>query len=241
MHLPEKDKATGAAVVIAPGGGFRVLAFDHEGGKIAKWLSDRGIAAFVLKYRTLPISNTPVPEKNKQQPAAKPMKELEIRNANANPAPDNPELNKILKMAIADAQQALLLVRKNSAHWNIDPERVGIMGFSAGGGVAVGTVLAEKSRAYPNFIVSVYGPSLMDVVLPEHTPPLFIAVGSTHFNVTNGCLALFSAWKAAGKPAEIHIYDQVGSPFGMSKQNLPVDDWNERLLDWMVARKFTSR
>ena len=144
-------------------------------------------------------------------------------------------------MATADAQQALRLARRNAVAWRIDPARVGIMGFSAGGGVAVGTALAERSDASPDFLVAVYGPSLQDVDVPPQAPPLFIAVGSTHFNVTNGCLALFAAWKAAGKPAEIHVYDQVSAGFGVASRGLPVDSWTERLFDWMVARKLTTR
>ena len=140
-------------------------------------------------------------------------------------------------MGIADAQQALRLARRNATAWRIDPARVGIMGFSAGGGIAVGTALAERSDASPDFLVSLYGPSLHDVNVPAHAPPLFIAVGSSHFNVTNGCLALFAAWKGAGKPAEIHIYDQVSAGFGMTKRGLPVDSWNDRLLEWLIARK----
>ncbi len=89
---------------------------------------------------------------------------------------------------------------------------------------------AERSDASPDFLVSLYGPSLQDVNVPAHAPPLFIAVGSTHFNVTNGCLALFAAWKAAGKPAEIHVYDRVSAGFGMTKRGLPVDSWTDRLL-----------
>jgi acetyl esterase/lipase len=114
------------------------------------------------------------------------------------------------------------------------------MGFSAGGGVAVGVALAEKSDASPDFLVSLYGPSLMDVNVPSHAPPLFIAVGSTHFNVTNGCLALFAAWKSAGKSAEIHVYDGVSAGFGMSKRGLPVDTWTDRLHEWLIARKITT-
>ena len=167
--------------------------------------------------------------------------ELDIKKANANPAPDDAALTEVLQMGVADAQQALRLARRNAAVWRIDPARIGIMGFSAGGGVAVGTALAERSDASPDFLVSVYGPSLQDVDVPAHAPPLFIGVGSTHFNVTNGCLALFAAWKAAGKPAEIHVYDQVSGGFGMSARGLPVDSWNERLLDWLVARKLTRR
>jgi acetyl esterase/lipase len=197
--------------------------------------------ALVLKYRTLQM----MPANGRGRGAlpglagagAEPRKELQIRNGNANPEPDDPMLREVLHMGIADAQQALRLARRNAAAWRIDPARVGIMGFSAGGGIAVGTSLAERSDGSPDFLVSLYGPSLQDVTVPAHAPPLFIAVGSSHFNVTNGCLALFAAWKQAGKPAEIHVYDQVTAGFGMSKRGLPVDSWNDRLLEWLVARK----
>ncbi len=172
--------------------------------------------------------------------AAGTRQEMGIRNANANPEPDDPALAEVLRMGIADAQQALRLVRRNAESWRVDSKRVGIMGFSAGGGVAVGTALAPQSDASPDFLISLYGPSLMNVNVPAHAPPLFIAIGSTHFNVTNGCLALFAAWKAAGKPAEIHVYDGVSAGFGMSKRGLPVDTWTDRLYEWLVARKITA-
>jgi hypothetical protein len=242
VYLPDADVATGTAVVIAPGGALRALAFDNEGVKVAEWLNSKGIAGFVLKYRTLQqdpdAPRGPIPGLPARGSA--PREELVIRNANANPAPDNEALTEVLDFAIADAEQALRLVRARADDWGVDPSRVGIMGFSAGGGVAVGTALAEKSDASPDFLVSLYGPSLMDVFPPEHAPPLFIAVGSTHFNVTNGCLALFGAWKAAGKPAEIHVYDGVSAGFGMTKRGLPVDGWTDRLYEWMLARQLTS-
>jgi acetyl esterase/lipase len=245
VFLPDAARATGAAIVIAPGGALRALGFDNEGVKAAEWLNSKGIAAFVLKYRTLQAG--PAGPAGTRGRGAAPVaaagtrQELQIRNANANPEPDDPALAEVLRMAIADAQQALKLVRRNAESWHVDSKRVGIMGFSAGGGVAVGTALAEPSDASPNFLISLYGPSLMDVNVPVHAPPLFIAVGSTHFNVTNGCLALFAAWKAAGKPAEIHVYDGVGAGFGMSKRGLPVDTWTDRLHDWLVAQKITTR
>jgi len=232
VFLPSPTAATGAAVVVAPGGALRALAWDSEGIKVAQWLNSKGIAALVLKYRTLQSSAA-----GARGRGGLPQVEIEIRNANANPEPGDAALAEVLRMGIADAQQALRLARRNAAEWRIDPARVGIMGFSAGGGIAVGTVLAERSEASPDFLVSVYGPALQDVVVPAHAPPLFIAVGSTHFNVTNGCLALFAAWKAAGKPAEIHVYDQVSAGFGMSTRGLPVDTWNVRLYEWMLARK----
>ena len=241
VFLPPPASATGTAIVIAPGGALRVLGWDNEGVKAAQWLNSKGIAALVLKYRTLQAM--PGGRGRGAAPsgiggaAAGPRKELEIRNGNANPEPDDPGLREVLQMGIADAQQALRLARRNATAWRIDPARVGIMGFSAGGGIAVGTALAERTDASPDFLVSLYGPSLQDVNVPAHAPPLFIAVGSSHFNVTNGCLALFAAWKAAGKPAEIHVYDQVSAGFGMTKRGLPVDAWSDRLLEWLVARK----
>jgi dienelactone hydrolase len=246
VFLPPPASATGTAVVVAPGGALRLLGWDNEGVKVAEWLNARGIAALVLKYRTL---QTPAgsgrgrgapagpPAPGRGGAVAPPRVEMEIRNGNANPEPDDRGLKEVLQMGIADAQQALRLARRNAATWRIDPARVGIMGFSAGGGIAVGTALAEKSDASPDFLISLYGPSLQDVIVPAHAPPLFIAVGATHFNVTNGCLALFAAWKAAGKPAEIHVYDQVSAGFGMTKRGLPVDTWNDRLFEWMGARK----
>jgi dienelactone hydrolase len=246
VFLPPAAAATGAAIVVAPGGALRLLGWDNEGVKVARWLNERGIAALVLKYRTLQVAAATAGRggggpAGGPGAAPAPRQELEIRRANANPAPDDAALTEVLRLAILDAQQALRLARRNATTWRIDPARVGIMGFSAGGGVAVGTALAEQSDTSPDFVVSLYGPSLQDVDVPAHAAPLFIAVGATHFNVTNGCLALFAAWKAAGKPAEIHVYDQVSAGFGMSSRGLPVDSWTERLYDWMMARTIVAR
>jgi poly(3-hydroxybutyrate) depolymerase len=242
VFLPTAERATGTAVVVAPGGALRLLGWDNEGVRVAHWLNSNGIAALVLKYRTLQTMSASGRGRGAPPPGlavagGAPRKELEIRNGNANPEPDDPALREVLHMGIADAQQALRLARRNAAAWRIDPARIGIMGFSAGGGIAVGTSLAKRSDASPDFLVSLYGPSLQDVNVPAHAPPLFVAVGSSHFNVTNGCLALFAAWKAAGKPAEIHVYDQISAGFGMTKRGLPVDSWNDRLLEWLTARK----
>jgi acetyl esterase/lipase len=230
-----------------------VLGIDGNGTHVARWLNARGIAAFVLKYRTLQQADggggsrasgagprAGGPPGGAAPRAGGPRQEIEIRNANANPAPDDAALSEVLRMAVADAQEAFKLIRRNAAQWGVDPARVGIMGFSAGGGVAVGAALGPKSDAYPDFLMSIYGPALQDVHVPDYGPALFIAVGSTHFNVTNGCIALFQVWKAAGKPAEMHVYDGVSGGFGVSDQGRPVDGWIDRAYEWLVARKLTE-
>ena len=119
VFLPDPANATGAAIVIAPGGALRLLAFDNEGVRVADWLNSKGIAAFVLKYRTLQASPAGGPGRGglpvgARGGAAGPRQELEIRNANANPEPENAALAEVLRMGVADAQQALKLVRRNS-------------------------------------------------------------------------------------------------------------------------------
>lgn len=252
VYAADPAKATGVAVIVCPGGAFRYLSW-AEGTRAAEWLNAKGITAFVLKYRTLQGVQAPAPQlpagampaggppSGNAAPAApgpgRPgAKEIEIRNANANPDPTNEPLNTVIRMSIADAQTAMRMIRARASEWRIDPNRLGIMGFSAGGGTAVGTALADKGDAYPNFVVSVYGPSQMDVVVPPHAAPLFIAVGTFHPNVASGCLALFAAWKAAGKPVELHAYDGVNGPFGVNRTGLPVDAWLDRFYEWLGAK-----
>lgn len=240
VFLPDPAIATGTAIVIAPGGALRVLGYD-DAVDVARWLNTKGIAGFVLKYRTLQEDAAAGPPRGFAAPgSAAPRQEIDMPKANANPAPDDAALTEVLHMAVADAQEALRVVRARADKWQVDATRVGIMGFSAGGGVAIGTALAEPGSAYPDFLVSLYGPSLMDVEVPAHAPPLFIAVGATHFNVTKGSLLLFDVWRQAGKPAELHVYDQVSGGFGMQPRGLPVDEWYERLYEWLLARALTS-
>ncbi|GAB1268291.1 alpha/beta hydrolase [Aurantivibrio infirmus] len=225
VYLPDPSIANGVAVIVSPGGGFRILSM-NEGIDTARWLTERGFTAFVLKYRLLKADGPP------QMPALSELK-LEFKNANANPDPDNTKLNEVIRLATLDGQQAIRMVRENAEKWNIDPEKIGIMGFSAGGGVAVGSALLGDTAAYPNFVVSLYGPSMVDVVVPENAAPLFIAVAANHKPVSEGCIALYSVWNAAGKSAELHIYSQGGGPFGIKPRGLPSDTWAERFVEWI--------
>ena len=252
-YLPDAAKANGAAIILCPGGAMRMLGF-AEPERTAEWLNPKGIAAFILKYRVVPNTSAkakgappagPLPSGGSAKRTGMPMgmgnelsfREILNRQGNANPAPDNQEHLKVIRMAIADGQQAIRVLRRDATKYNIDPNRIGILGFSAGGGVAVGTAVTESPDAYPDFVATIYGPSLVDVSVPPQGAPLFIAVMDGHFNVTNGCAALFTLWKEAGRPVEIHVYDHADGP----ASGMPVASWTDRLYDWLLARKLVTK
>ena len=166
---------------------------------------------------------------------------LSLKYANANPAPDNHELNNVIRLATSDGQQAIRLVRHNAEKWHIDSSKIGIMGFSAGGGVAVGTAFLDDPEGYPDFVVSLYGPSMVDVHVPANAPPLFIAVAANHKPVSMGCVALHSVWNDAGKSAELHVFSKGTGPFGIRSQGLPSDTWPSLFLDWIKGEGLISR
>ena len=224
VYLPEASKATGAAFVVCPGGGMRFLSWERDGTQVAEWLNHRGIAAFLLKYRTLPMDASP--------PRALPLATLgEIKNGNANPEAGNEALNAVIRMAIVDAGQALRIVRSRAVEWHVDPKKVGIMGFSAGSGVSIGAALGEKGEAYPDLLVALHGPSLIDVAVPSYAAPAFIAVGQGHPNVLHGSMALFTLWRSANRPAELHVYDAPIETAGES------DCWRS-LEAWLQGKAF---
>jgi hypothetical protein len=252
-YLPDAAKANGVAIILCPGGAMRMLGF-AEPERTAEWLNSRGIAAFILKYRVVPSTSSgtggmrPKGPPQTGTPAGKmPMgmgmgmelsfREILNRNGNANPAPDNEEHLKVIQMAIADGQQAIRVLRRDAAKYNIDPKRIGILGYSAGGGVAIGTAVTESPDGYPDFVATIYGPSLVDVTVPQQGAPLFIAVMDGHFNVTNGCAVLFALWKEAGRPVEIHVYDHGDGP----GSGMPVATWTDRLYDWLLTRKLVTQ
>jgi hypothetical protein len=234
VYLPDPAKTNGAAVILCPGGAMRMLGF-AETERAAEWLNSNGIAAFILKYRVVPdtpSAGPPRPDFHRMGNELS-FKEILNRHGNANPAPDDPMQLKVIAMAISDGQQAIRVLRRDAAKYHIDPKRIGILGFSAGGGVAIGTAVMESSDAYPDFVATIYGPSLVDVSVPKLGAPLFIAVMDGHFNVTNGCMALYALWKEAGRPVEIHVYDHAYGP----ALGMPVASWTDRLYDWLRARK----
>jgi acetyl esterase/lipase len=230
--LPERAKSNGTAVIVCPGGGFRFHSWDSEGVEVAKWLCDRGVSAFVLKYRLVNTGATPdefqthldilFGRKTTRTDALDPAVREKIQA----------DLRMIPGLASADGRQAVMLVRKRAAEWGIAPDRVGILGFSAGAAVTMGVVMEHTAEGRPDFAAPIYGGGTGGAAVPQDAMPLFILVASDD-GASAGSLKLYSEWKTAGKPVELHIYAKGGHGFGMNKRGLPVDTWIERFGDWL--------
>lgn len=220
LFLPKPSKATGVGVIVCPGGGHHLLAIDHEGYDVAAWLNERGIAAMVLKYRvieTSPAHETFMRERD----------DMRARLERLMPAH--------WPLALADGQEALRLARKHAFEWGLRPDRIGMMGFSAGAHLTVGVTLSGLTvQDRPDFIAPIYGALWgEDPKVPPDAPPLFTALASDDPIAVAPCLAIYQAWHAAGRPAEMHLYGKGQHGFGMVKQGLPVDGWIERFHEWL--------
>lgn len=234
VHLPPADRANGAAVVLLPGGGLRVLGMGRGTDAEVQAFLDHGVAVAVLEYRTMQVDPAglarPATGAGATPPPPVRFAKMVIRNANANPAPDNAALAEVQRLAVEDGREALRLLHRRAADWRLDPARIGMIGTSAGGGVMIGALLAGgEAEALPDFLISIFGPALQDVVPPADAPPLFIATEADHGPVTDGLLALFSLWKDNGHKAELHIYE-------VPNFTMTVDLWGPRLFSWMAER-----
>lgn len=223
VFLPPKEKATGAAVVIAPGGGHRELWVKHEGENVAEWLRDRGVAGIVLRYRLARETGSPY---------------------------------KIAEHAVQDGQRAVRLVRSKAAEWNINPDRVGMMGFSAGGElVAMVCNKAEPGRAdapdpvdrqsaKPAFQALIYsGPlGIRGQAVTKELPPTFIVVGDAD-NAATWLVDHFAALRKAGVSSELHVYAKAPHGFGYRPNRItrPADTWPERFLEFLGAEGMLKR
>jgi acetyl esterase/lipase len=221
--LPEPAKATGAAVIVAPGGGFRTLSMQNEGWDVARALADRGIAAFVLKYR---LNQTPASLEEFSRPAPpRPRASFSERMATLGPQ-------------IADARAAFALVRARSGEWKVDPKRIGMVGFSAGAMLTMATTLSGGD-AKPAFIGDIYGP-LEAVTVPAEAPPLFAALAADDPLFAGRGLGLIESWAAAKRPVEFHLYGQGGHGFGMYPKETTSTGWFDAFYKWIVMNGFTK-
>jgi endo-1,4-beta-xylanase len=213
-YIPAKNENR-VALIIAPGGGHQDLWMDHEGYNPAHYFRDKGIAAFILKYRL-------------------------ARDTNSTYTIDKEE--------VADIQRAIRLVRSRAKEWNIDTSKIGVMGFSAGGEVAALSAMrfdagdksakdaVDRQSSYPNFQALVYPGGTKRIEPVKNSPPLFIIGGFKDVpNIAEGMAQIYLKYKAAGLPAELHIYSNVGHGFGIKKDNVgAVVRWPERFLEWLT-------
>ncbi len=215
VYLPPPGARTGAAVVIAPGGGHRELWTDHEGHNVAKWLSEHGVAGFVLKYRL---------------------------------AREKDSTYTIEGSALADTQQALRVVKQRASSWGLNPDRIGVMGFSAGGELAALAAVREAPvehgvSARPAFQALIYPAIPKDMALNKSMPPAFLACGENdRQNIAQGLPELYLAMKKAGMSAELHVYAKVGHGFGMRPTSTgPVQQWVQRFHEWLGVQGFLAK
>jgi acetyl esterase/lipase len=229
IYSPAKEKNTGTAVIVAPGGGYSILAIEHEGSQVCEWLNTLGVTGVLLKYR--------VPKRPMQ-------------------SPEN-------LAALQDAQRAISLVRSKHTELGIDPAKVGMLGFSAGGNLTACASLADKryyepvdkadetSSYKPNFALLIYPAYMLDekgalkaeYQVRKDSPPMFFAHstddgGSGKNNATSseGSVALYLALKKNNVPAEMHLYATGGHGYGMNKSAQPCATWPDRAADWMKSR-----
>lgn len=225
-YLPDPQEANGIAMIICPGGAFHGLAIYHEGHDVARWLQARGVAAFVLKYRTV---RTP----DSAEVYAEQMKGLRALPFEESEKHLEAATRTIKPIAIADGLQAIRLVRERAQEFGIEPQRIGIMGFSAGGYVAAYAALHDEPSSRPDFAAVIYGAVIKNVIVPRDAPPLFMALTTSDEVAVEPSLELYTAWRRCGYPVEMHIYAAGNHGFGMNKTGLPVDGWIDRFWDWL--------
>lgn len=239
VFVPAPGTANGSAVIVCPGGGFLFLSWQSEGTDVARWLAQHGVTAFVLKYR---LHDSGATDEEYQQNVTALFARL---GRGASAARQSPALivgapadaQDILPFDVADGLQAMKVVRQRAAEWHISPNRIGIIGFSAGAMLATGVLTSYAGDSRPDFAASIYGNTVDSAKIPADAPPLFILCASDDPLVPPASSAnLYSIWKAAGHSAELHIYSKGGHGFGMHKQGLPIDHWIDRYGDWLDAQ-----
>jgi acetyl esterase/lipase len=219
IHQPDPGKSVNSAVIICPGGGFHALAIDAEGHDVARALTAKGMTCFVLKYRLV--------ETKTDDPFAEMF--AHMGNFDEYIAP-------VFKMATADGFAAIDYVRKHADEFGIKPDRIGMIGFSAGGMVSAAVAHHYEAENRPDFVASIYPAwkKSPDSKVPADAPPLFVlAATDDQFGIAPDSVALYQEWAGAGKSAELHLYARGGHGFGMRQQNLPTDHWIDRYTDWL--------
>jgi acetyl esterase/lipase len=232
--LPKKGQANGAAVIVAPGGGFRWLSMGNEGWEVAQALADKGIAAFVLKYRLHPTPESLDAFKesmNRTFAAAAPPSDGK-KDA---PAPTRPPMD--LSNQLADAEAAYAMIIRRAAEWGVDTARLGMIGFSAGAGLTMHCTLNSKVMDL-DFIGPIYG-GMGPVEVPKNAPPMFNVIASDDF-LFRGQFGVIDSWYKAGKPVEFHLYQNGGHGFGLGNPDRTSNKWFDAFIHWLDVNKFLA-
>jgi acetyl esterase/lipase len=222
--LPDPANASGAAVIVAPGGGFRTLSMENEGWNVARALASEGIAAFVLKYR---LNQTP----SEMAAFKRAMDEMFSNTGRRAPLLEPEQMKIQLAIQLEDSRAAFSLIRRRAAEWKIDPERIGMLGFSAGAMLTMATALASED-AKPAFIGNIYGP-ITAVAVPADAPPLFVALAADDPFFASSKFGLIESWQTAKKPVEFHFYEQGGHGFGMYPKQTTSTGWFNAFVSWL--------
>ncbi len=210
-YLPERSKATGTGIIVAPGGACIALAMDVEGYDIVRRLQSHGIAAFVLKYR--------IAEKKGQG------------------IPKDVDMDQACKNGMADGIQAVNVVRQHASQWGVSPAKIGFMGFSAGGQFASGALLQPNIADRPNFAAFIYGaPFGVMPVIPAHLPPVFMVWAQD--DPYDAIPKFYDALQVAGNNPEAHIFTSGGHGFGLKKQGKTSDHWIDDFENWLKYQGF---
>lgn len=226
VFTPDSETSTGTAVVIAPGGAFHALSINSEGFDVARWLVRKGVTCFVLKYRLAhSLTTDPVAEMNGKW--------------------GKPEFNEAIKatipLCVADGKNAIAYVRTHAGEYGIDPHKIGIVGFSAGGTVAASAAFNFTAENRPDFVAPIYPffPPEMVTKIAADAPPLFVAAATDDgLNLAPHSANLYQQWLTAKHPAEIHMFSKGGHGFGMRVQHLPSDTWIDRFGDWLRVNNY---
>ena len=230
VFKPGTPSGNDSAIVICPGGGFMALSIANEGTEVAKWLAARGMTAFVLKYRVAHTGEDATEEFSKLY--------------NQDRQKFSEMVGRVIPLAIADGMVALEYVRRHAAEFGVAAEKVGIIGFSAGGTVAAGTGFRYKPGGRPAFVAPIYAAvsSAGQTPVPGDAPPMFVAAATDdNLGLAPDSVNLYRVWTAAKKPAELHMFAKGGHGFGMRKQGLPTDHWIDRFAEWLEMEGFLKK
>ena len=229
IFKPAPEVNNGTAIVICPGGGFMALSISSEGTDVAKYLAAKGVTAFVLKYR---LAHTGVDATQ------------EFTTLYNDREKFRETVGKAIPLAIADGLAAVTYVRQHAAEWGVSPDRVGIVGFSAGGRVTSGVAFHYKPEGRPAFVAPIYagGDISKDTPVPADAPPMFIAAATDDsLGLAPVSVGLYERWTEAHKSAELHLYAKGGHGLGMRKQNLPTDHWIDRFAEWLELQGWLKK